>query len=137
MEGGIQVDRRFPRPGVRGRFGGDLGSPLRIRFRRRRRRGGRSPPPSAMWLDALQIRELEPLLHHDVVGGWWFPEDASVDARRLTCSLRAACVGAGVDLWTGKGCEVKSLELGGELNRALSLSLRHCSRPSPKMSSYI
>ena len=76
--------------------------------------GGGDPPPSAMWLDALQIRELEPLLHHDVVGGWWFPEDASVDARRLTCSLRAACVGAGVDLWTGKGCEVKSLELGGE-----------------------
>ena len=43
--------------------------------------------PSAFWLDATQARELEPHLHPDVVGGWWFPEDASVDARRLTCSL--------------------------------------------------
>jgi len=75
-------------------------------------------PPSqsgtARWLDAVQVRELEPQLHRDVVGGWWFPEDASVDARRLTCSLRAACVGAGVHFMVGSDCEATSLELSGE-----------------------
>jgi hypothetical protein len=62
-------------------------------------------------LDATQVRELEPYLHPDVVGGWWFPEDASVDARRLTCSLRAACVGAGVQYLSGPNYEVSSLDL--------------------------
>jgi thiazole synthase len=64
---------------------------------------------SATWLDTMQVREMEPNLHPDVVGGWWFPEDASVDARRLTCSLRAACVAAGVQLQVG--AEVTSLDL--------------------------
>ena len=66
---------------------------------------------SATWLDNVQVRELEPSLHPNVVGGWWFPEDASVDARRLTCSLRAACTAAGVKVQTGKEYEVKSLDL--------------------------
>eukprot|EP00529_Nitzschia_sp_RCC80_P018008 CAMPEP_0113455770 /NCGR_PEP_ID=MMETSP0014_2-20120614/8544_1 /TAXON_ID=2857 /ORGANISM="Nitzschia sp." /LENGTH=841 /DNA_ID=CAMNT_0000347205 /DNA_START=88 /DNA_END=2613 /DNA_ORIENTATION=- /assembly_acc=CAM_ASM_000159 len=68
---------------------------------------------SAMWLDATQVRELEPYLHPDVVGGWWFPEDASVDARRLLASLKAACVGsAGVEyLCDGSTYEVSSLDL--------------------------
>lgn len=73
-----------------------------------------SPPEkagSAQWLDSTQIRELEPYLHPDVIGGWWFPDDASVDARRLTCSLRAACVAAGVQLLNGHQYEVASLDL--------------------------
>jgi len=73
-----------------------------------------SPQPNsgkAYWLDDIQVRELEPQLHPNVVGGWWFPEDASVDARRLTCSLRAACVGAGVQMQFGNEYEVKSLEM--------------------------
>eukprot|EP00584_Thalassiosira_punctigera_P007680 CAMPEP_0172529046 /NCGR_PEP_ID=MMETSP1067-20121228/3227_1 /TAXON_ID=265564 ORGANISM="Thalassiosira punctigera, Strain Tpunct2005C2" /NCGR_SAMPLE_ID=MMETSP1067 /ASSEMBLY_ACC=CAM_ASM_000444 /LENGTH=595 /DNA_ID=CAMNT_0013313035 /DNA_START=226 /DNA_END=2010 /DNA_ORIENTATION=- len=75
-----------------------------------------SPQPDsgkAYWLDDIQVRELEPQLHPDVVGGWWFPEDASVDARRLTCSLRAACVGAGVQMKFGPEWEVTSLEMSG------------------------
>jgi len=66
---------------------------------------------SAIWLDATQARELEPHLHPEVVGGWWFPEDASVDARRLTCSLKAACAGAGVEFLCGARNEVTSLDL--------------------------
>eukprot|EP00980_Cylindrotheca_fusiformis_P027197 scaffold19324_cov152-Cylindrotheca_fusiformis.AAC.12 len=66
---------------------------------------------SARWLDETQVRELEPNLHPNVVGGWWFPEDASVDSRRLAASLRAACVGAGVQLLSGKNYEVSSLDL--------------------------
>lgn len=67
----------------------------------------------AMWLDSSQVRELEPHLHPDVVGGWWFPDDASVDARRLTCSLRAACAAAGVQILCGPNFEVTSLDLNG------------------------
>lgn len=75
-----------------------------------------SPPPkvqqTAVWLDEIQVHEMEPSLHPDVIGGWWFPEDASVDARRLTCALRAACAERGVQFMWGKGCEASSLELG-------------------------
>jgi len=67
--------------------------------------------PSAFWLDATQARELEPHLHPDVVGGWWFPEDSSVDARRLACSLKAACIGAGVEFLCGVRNEATSLDL--------------------------
>jgi glycine oxidase len=67
-------------------------------------------PSSARWLDSMQVRELEPNLHPHVVGGWWFPEDASVDARRLTSSLRAACVGTG-NIQLVPNCEVSSLDL--------------------------
>jgi glycine oxidase len=66
---------------------------------------------SAVWLDTIQVRELEPTLHPDVIGGWWFPNDASVDARRLTCSLRAACIAVGVQFLTGPQYEVSSLDL--------------------------
>jgi len=75
-----------------------------------------SPQPNSgksYWLDDVQVRELEPQLHPEVVGGWWFPEDASVDARRLTCSLRAACAGAGVQMNFGPEWEVSSLEMSG------------------------
>lgn len=57
---------------------------------------------------------MEPQLHPDVIGGWWFPEDASVDARRLTCSLRAACVAAGVHIMVGSETAAASLDLSGE-----------------------
>jgi thiazole synthase len=76
---------------------------------------------SARWLDAIQVRELEPNLHSEVVGGWWFPEDASVDARRLASSLRAACVGAGVSLQEGPNYEVSSLDLEDGVAKGLWL----------------
>jgi thiazole synthase len=84
-----------------------------------------SPQPqsgAAHWLDEIQVRELEPKLHPNVIGGWWFPEDASVDARRLTCSLRAACIGAGVHLNFGDEYEVKSLEMGSTTKKSSSSS---------------
>eukprot|EP00978_Attheya_sp_CCMP212_P007195 scaffold16719_cov52-Attheya_sp.AAC.5 len=77
-----------------------------------------APPPAStesaappVWLDSYQIREMEPALHPTVVGGWWFPEDASIDARRLTDSLRAACVAAGVHLLLGPEYQVDALQL--------------------------
>jgi glycine oxidase len=78
---------------------------------------------AATWLDATQVRELEPNLHPtNVVGGWWFPQDASVDARRLTCSMRAACVTAGVQLMLGPEYEVASLDLVNESCRGVWLN---------------
>ncbi len=86
-----------------------------------------SPPAqtqgSAIWLDEIQVHEMEPSLNPEVIGGWWFPEDASVDARRLTCALRAACAERGVQFMWGEGCAAGSLELGGEFQGA---SARKC-----------
>ena len=76
---------------------------------------------TATWLDATQARELEPNLHPDIVGGWWFPEDASVDSVRLTGSLRAACVAAGVQILSGSDYEVSSLDLSDGECRGLWL----------------
>mmetsp|Transcript_3688 Transcript_3688/g.7052 ORF Transcript_3688/g.7052 Transcript_3688/m.7052 type:complete len:822 (-) Transcript_3688:971-3436(-) len=82
-----------------------------------------SPPvqKSAMWLDEIQVHEMEPMLNPEVIGGWWFPEDASVDARRLTCSLRAACVERGVQCMWGDTCAAASLELGDGVCKGVKL----------------
>lgn len=66
---------------------------------------------SPQWLDETQIRQFEPHLSPKVIGGWWFPEDASVDARRLTQSLRASCAASGVKI--RHSCKVTSLDLQG------------------------
>jgi glycine oxidase ThiO len=76
---------------------------------------------AATWLDATQARELEPNLHPDVVGAYWFPEDASVDARRLTNSLRAACVAAGVQILHGPSNEITSLDLSEGICKGVRL----------------
>ncbi len=85
-----------------------------------------SPPAqvqsTAMWLDEIQVHEMEPSLHPDVIGGWWFPEDASVDARRLTCALRAACMERGVQFMWGEGSGAGSLELGNGECRGVRLN---------------
>jgi thiazole synthase len=77
-----------------------------------------SPPAeisgTAKWLDDIQVHEMEPCLHPDVIGGWWFPEDASVDARRLICGMRAACVDRGIQFMWGDSCGANSLELIGK-----------------------
>jgi len=65
----------------------------------------------ALWLDDIQVKSLEPELHPDVIGGWWFPQETSVDARRLTCSLGAACHVLGVDMCFGEDYAVDSLDL--------------------------
>jgi len=84
-----------------------------------------SPPDQnqnvAIWLDEIQIHEMEPLLHPEVIGGWWFPEDSSVDARRLTCALRAACFEKGVNLMLGNDFGVRSLELADGTCRQIHL----------------
>ncbi|OEU13197.1 DAO-domain-containing protein [Fragilariopsis cylindrus CCMP1102] len=57
---------------------------------RQKKKRKKKKTPTAFWLDATQAKELEPYLHPDIVGGWWFPEDASVDARHLLATLIAS-----------------------------------------------
>ena len=58
------------------------------------------PPGSpALWLDREALDDRQPGLGSDVVGGWWFPEDAQVDnRRRLLKALQAAAQQLGVKI---------------------------------------
>jgi glycine oxidase ThiO len=42
------------------------------------------------WADASKMRAIQPTLSDEVQGGWWFPEDAQVDNRKLYLTLQAA-----------------------------------------------
>lgn len=65
----------------------------------------RLPPPSsespAYWLDQAAIHQYQPGLGAEVVGGWWYPEDAQVDNRALVSVLRTAAQSLGVELRDG------------------------------------
>jgi thiazole synthase len=56
---------------------------------------------SSCWLDRETIHQLQPHLGEEVVGGWWYPEDAQVDNRALFRSLKAAATSLGVELKEG------------------------------------
>ncbi len=71
-----------------------------------------APPPAAgraYRLDGAQMRGMEPALAAEVSGGWWFPDDMQVDARRIYASLREACLRAGVSVLEGPEWEVEAL----------------------------
>lgn len=61
--------------------------------------------PKATWLDADTIQLYQPGLSEEVIGGWWYPEDAQVDNRALVNSLRQAAQTLGVDLREGVSVE--------------------------------
>ena len=64
--------------------------------------------PTAFWLDRDAIHLSQPGLGAEVVGGWWYPEDAQVDNRALTQSLRVAAQELGIDF--REGVEVEAIE---------------------------
>ena len=41
------------------------------------------------WADVSKMRAIQPTLSDEVQGGWWFPEDAQVDNRKLYRALQA------------------------------------------------
>ncbi|HEY9617978.1 MAG TPA: glycine oxidase ThiO [Microcoleaceae cyanobacterium] len=55
----------------------------------------------AEWLDRDTIHAHQPGLSPDVMGGWWYPQDAQVDNRALATALRMAVQEAGVRLQEG------------------------------------
>jgi thiazole synthase len=55
----------------------------------------------AEWLDQDAINLCQPGLSSEVVGGWWYPEDAQVDNRALVRALWTAAESLGVDVRDG------------------------------------
>lgn len=64
------------------------------------------------WLHRAELDRLQPGLGPDVVGGWWYPEDAQVDNRALMQGLRLACQDQGVQLY--EGVTVQALAQDGD-----------------------
>jgi thiazole synthase len=60
-----------------------------------------NPKSPAYWLDKEAIALYQPGLGEEVVGGWWYPEDAQVDNRALSLALWAAAESLGVELHDG------------------------------------
>jgi len=88
---------------------------------------GWAPPAEAgpaYRLDAKQMRGMEPALSEEVVGGWWYPDDMQVDARRLFRSLREACVRAGVSVLEGPEWEVEALVFNPALPAIQAVKMR-------------
>lgn len=56
---------------------------------------------SGLWLDRDVIESYQLGLGEDVIGGWWYPEDAQVDNRKLVQALRQAVQDLGVELREG------------------------------------
>ena len=78
-----------------------------------------APPEGAgeaRWLDEVQVKELEPRLSKDVIGGWWFAEDASVDSRLVHDALKAACAASGVEVIEGDVTAVEGSTCGVSLS---------------------
>ncbi|WP_341525898.1 FAD-dependent oxidoreductase [Nostoc sp. UHCC 0302] len=55
----------------------------------------------AYWLDKQAIHQYQPGLGAEVVGGWWYPEDAQVNSRVLAGVLWTAAESLGVELQQG------------------------------------
>ena len=75
-------------------------------------------------LDAKQMRGMEPALSEEVVGGWWYPDDMQVDARRLFRSLKESCVRAGVSVLEGPEWEVEALVFNPALPAIQAVKMR-------------
>lgn len=74
-----------------------------------------TPPPragKAVWLDQSTLRATEPLISPEAVGGWWYPQDLSVDPRAFHSALLSACDAAGV--LVKEGAEAVALELSAD-----------------------
>ncbi|HEY9844785.1 MAG TPA: glycine oxidase ThiO, partial [Candidatus Caenarcaniphilales bacterium] len=59
------------------------------------------PAANRQWLNQSAIHQHQPGLSSQVVGGWWYPEDAQVDNRSLAQVLWAAAKQLGVQLCEG------------------------------------
>ena len=57
------------------------------------------------WLDSGAIKFYQPGLGKDVVGGYWYPDDAQVDNRKLARALLNVCQSLGVNLQEGVSVE--------------------------------
>ncbi|MEM7712889.1 MAG: glycine oxidase ThiO, partial [Cyanobacteria bacterium P01_A01_bin.68] len=85
-----------------------------------------SSPSSRYWLDKQSIHQYQPGLSEEVIGGWWYPDDAQVNNRALFQTLLNAAENLGVEIQEGiivKGIiqqqgEVKGLQTDAGTLRA-------------------
>lgn len=70
------------------------------------------PHPAAQWLDRAAIHQHQPGLSPEVMGGWWYPQDAQVDNRALAIALWKAVQELGVDLREGEGVGAIQVDRG-------------------------
>ena len=85
-----------------------------------------STPSSRYWLDKQSIHQYQPGLSEEVIGGWWYPDDAQVNNRALFQTLLNAAENLGVEIQEGitvKGIiqqqgEVKGLQTDAGTLRA-------------------
>ncbi len=74
-----------------------------------------SPPSEAgpsLWLDSQALQEYQPGLGADVVGAWWYPQDAQVDNRALMRSLLGAV--EALDIKLKEGVTVEAIAQEGD-----------------------
>lgn len=63
------------------------------------------PLSDPQWLDRSSLDHHQPGLSSEVVGGWWYPQDAQVDNRALTKALWVAAQEVGVEVRSGATVE--------------------------------
>ncbi|NET55734.1 MAG: glycine oxidase ThiO [Symploca sp. SIO2E6] len=80
----------------------------------------RETAATPLWLDQNAIQLYQPGLGTDIVGGWWYPEEAQVDNRALAQALRLAAQELGIDL--REGVEVEAIEQQNRLVRGIRTS---------------
>lgn len=56
------------------------------------------PSTNCQWLDTDAIHQHQPGLSAEVIGGWWYPEDAEIDNRALFKTLQIAAKELKIDL---------------------------------------
>jgi glycine oxidase ThiO len=56
---------------------------------------------SAAWCDRPSLDAIQAGLGHDVIGGWWFPEDGQVNNRVMAAVMHTALEGLGVTVHEG------------------------------------
>lgn len=79
----------------------------------------------AEWLDRDAINWHQPGLGTEVVGGWWYPEDAQVDNRALARALWTAAESLGVDVRDGIKVEGIQQQQGQVVGIQTSVGIVH------------
>lgn len=74
----------------------------------------------AVWLNPTELEQRQPGFSGQVVGAWWYPQDAQVDNRALMQVLWMACQQSGVDIIEGVSVETIHRD-GDDCDRILSL----------------
>ncbi len=84
-----------------------------------------SPPKYAgqiKWLNKEQLREMEPLVSENIIGGWWYPQDMHVDTQALLKALHDAVVASGGEILEGVGAKRLMYGMYGDHVESIALT---------------